>query len=97
MNNSVLVDNRMKSKIEELYEFNNNACMVKFKDLDDSFFFNDKYELQEFLNEQTVERFYDKELRNGYFDYKNENNNIIRYYIEVNRGNLELINEEVII
>lgn len=94
MKKSILVDSRLKNKIETLHEFKNNCCSVKFTDLQDVFFFNDEYGLQEFLNIQARERFYDKELRKGYFDYKNEYNETLRYYVESKRGTLTLINEE---
>lgn len=98
MANSVMVDTRMKSKIESLMDLSENknkqCYMVKFKDLQDAFFFGSKVEIQEFLNNQTVERFYDKKLRKGYFDYINEHGDTLRYHVESNRGTLILLNEE---
>jgi hypothetical protein len=99
MNNNIgiLIDARMKSKIESLMDWNNNGQIcysLKFKDIGDSFWFNDKNMLQEFFNNQSVERFYDGELRKGYFDYVNEHGNIIRYYVEAKRGTLKVIDEE---
>lgn len=94
INEKVIVDSRLKRKIGALHVFKNGCCLVEFKDLEDVFFFNDDYDLQNFLNQQTCERFYDKELRHGYFDYINENNETLRYYVESNRGTLKLIKEE---
>jgi hypothetical protein len=67
---------------------------VKFKDLDDTFYFNTVGETQEFLRMQESERFYDKSLRKGYFDYKNEHGELFRYFVKVGRGNLELLEEK---
>jgi hypothetical protein len=97
MTDSVMMDTRMKSKIEELYDLSMGGIecyTVRFKDLDDAFHFGNIEELQEFLHEQTLERFYDKELRKGYFDYINENNETLRYHVESKRGTLTLLEEE---
>jgi hypothetical protein len=94
MTESVMVDLRLKNKIESMKEWENDVCSISFKDLDDTFWFGSKLELQEFLNIQASERFYDKELRKGYFDYINENNETLRYHIESKRGILTLLNEE---
>jgi hypothetical protein len=90
----VLMDSRMKSKIEDVMEWNNDVYSVKFKDLDDAFWFGSKVDLQEFLNNQAQERFYDKELRKGYFDYVNDAGETLRYHIKSNRGTLTLLEEE---
>lgn len=89
-----MIDTKLKRKVEHLNEWQNDVCSIKFKDLDDVFWFDSKEKLQEFLNVQSVERYYDEELRKGYFDYINENNEKLRYYIKSNRGKLELIREE---
>lgn len=100
MKNSVNIDSRLKSKILELMDLSpdeNTPCYcVKFKDLDDAFWFGDKIELQEFLHKQAVERFYEKELRKGYFDYVNEHNETFRYHVLAKRGTLTLLNEECV-
>jgi hypothetical protein len=94
-NNSVMIDVRMKSKIESLTEWG-KVCSVKFNDIHDTFWFSDKNMLQEFLHNQAAERFYDKELRKGYFDYINEHSETLRYHVESNRGTLTLLKEECI-
>lgn len=100
MKSSVMIDTRLKSKIEYLIDYSdlekqNNPCYsVEFKDLQDKFFFYDKNKLQEFLNIQTVERFYDKTLRKGYFDYINEYSEILRFFVKSYKGNLELLEEK---
>lgn len=75
-------------------EHDEDVCSIKFIDLDDVFWFNSKESLQEFINIQVKERYYDKEIRNGYFDYINENKETLRYHVKSNRGTLELIREE---
>ena len=90
----VLVDSKLKRKIESISGKEDVYYMVKFKDLDDTFWFSDYVEFQEFLNQQSRERYYDKEVRKGYFDYINDANETLRYYVKSNRGALELIREE---
>ncbi len=93
MTNSVMVDTRLKRKIESMNELC-GACSIKFKDLIDTFWFDTTDQLQEFLNVQQNERYFDKELRQGYFDYINDANETLRYHIKSNRGTLEVIKEE---
>lgn len=90
----LLIDSRLKSKIEDLMEWQEDVCSVKFNDLDDTFWFNNKIELNEFIKNQESERFYDKSLRKGYFDYVNDANEVLRYYVESKRGTLKVIREE---
>lgn len=93
---SLSVDRRMRNKIESLMEWENDVCSIMFKDLNDTFWFNSKNDLQEFIRKQEVERFFDKSLRKGYFDYKNENNDLIRYEVSSVRGKLTVLNENII-
>lgn len=94
---TVIIDNRLKKNIESLYKYGNESCSIKFKDISDTFWFNNKEELQEFVNNQEVERYYDKSLRKGFFDYINEYNEKFRYPINnVYRGKLEVKEEFVI-
>lgn len=97
MTDTVLVDSRLKNKIEELMDLSMGdieCYSVRFKDLDDAFHFGKQSELQDFLREQEVERFYDKSLRKGYFDYVNENGETLRYHVEAKRGTFTLIKDE---
>lgn len=94
--NSIFVDTRLKSKIENMIDYENEVCSIKFKDLDDTFWFRNKVELQEFIRVQEVERFYEKELRKGYFLYTNEHNEVFKYIVESLRGKLNLIKEEFV-
>lgn len=96
MTTSVSVDTRLKSKIESMTEYNNGVYSINFKDIEDTFWFDSYEYMQNFLREQDSERFYDKELRKGYFDYINENNDTIRYYVEVNRGKVLSYKEKII-
>jgi hypothetical protein len=92
-----MIDSRLKSKIEELYDLSMGGitCLsVKFKDLEDAFQFGSEIDLQEFLHKQQVERFFDKEIRKGYFDYINESGETLRYHVESKRGTLTLLKQE---
>lgn len=90
---SVMIDTRLKRKVEKIYSLQ-GALTIRFKDIQDAFWFDNETELQEFLNVQVRERYYDKSLRQGFFDYVNENNETYRYYVSSNRGTLTVINEE---
>lgn len=91
--NSVMIDTRLKRKVEGVYK-HQDSYSVRFVDLIDTFWFSDSIVLQEFLNEQASERYYDKKLRKGYFDYINEHNETLRYYVTSNRGKLTVTKEE---
>ena len=94
---SIIIDSRLKKNIESLYEYKGGSCSVKFKDIDDTFWFNNYKELQEFVNNQAAERYCDKSLRKGYFDFINEYGEKIRYNIVENiRGKLK-VKEEFIV
>ncbi|HCL4455202.1 TPA: hypothetical protein N2D10_003229 [Clostridium botulinum] len=94
-NLKVMIDSRLKKNIESLMTYENGCCSVKFKDIEDTFWFDTVGDLQEFMLSQASERYYDKSLRKGYFQYKNENNEEVIYKINnVWRGNLE-VEEEV--
>lgn len=89
------IDTRLKSKIENMFKYENGSCSVKFVDVEDVFWFNDKNDLQEFLRHQEVERFFDKQLRKGYFDYMNENEDTLRYFVTVVRGKYQSVEVDV--
>lgn len=90
---NVMIDRRLKRKVESLNEWK-DAFSIKFKDLIDTFWFETVDQLQEFLNEQARERYYNKEVKNGYFDYVNNANETLRYHVKSNRGTLDLLKEE---
>lgn len=90
---SVMIDKRLLNKIDGMSNIE-DCCSVVFTDLKDTFWFSSPAELQEFLNVQSRERYYDKSLRKGYFDYINSDGDTYRYYVSSNRGTLTVINEE---
>ena len=90
---NVMIDTRLKNKIETAYSIG-GCYSIRFIDLVDTFWFNEIHELQDFLNIQSKERYYDKKIRDGYFDYVNENNETLRYHVNSNRGKLTVIKEE---
>lgn len=92
---SVMIEKKMKNKIESLIEYTENAYSIKFTDLEDTFWFNNIDELQEFLNQVTRER-YHAEVSKGCFLYRNEHDETLKYYVESNRGTLTLLKEELI-
>ena len=94
MRTKIVIDCRLKNKIEEKYLFENGVCCIRFNDIDETFWFNNIDELQVFINEQAVERFYEKSLRKGYFLYKNDYCEVFKYYVRANRGKLTVLREE---
>lgn len=60
MSNVVVVNARLKNKIEELAKWKDDICSLRLKDIDECFWFSDEYELQEFLHVQERERFFDE-------------------------------------
>lgn len=91
----IMVDKRLVKFIGSLMVWNesepNECYSIHLNDIDETFWFNDKVELQEFVNAQASERFYDVELRKGEFAYINENNEKVVYIIsDVSRGRLTI-------
>lgn len=93
---TVMIDTRMKNKIEAKYHYENGSYSIKFKDLQDIFWFDNSYDLQIFLNEVARERYYDNKVKKGYFLYKNENNETFKYNVKSKNGTLNLENEEFV-
>lgn len=99
----IMVDKRMMRFIQSLCEWQEDVWSVTITDLDETFWFTGKEKVQEFLNNQVTERFGDRALRKGYFDYVNDHQETERYIIEVVlRGKIvafrtEILNEEEII
>ena len=60
---------------------NEDVLSIHLDDIDESFYFDDSDVAKDFLNKQSIERFGDKELRKGYFDYIDEYETIYRYRI----------------
>lgn len=81
-NTAIFMDKRLKRFVRASEIYKNGVCCIDFNDINETFWFNSEAELQEFVNEQCSERFYDKSLRKGYFDYINDHSETSRYYIE---------------
>ena len=94
--NSIMIDTRKKNKVEAMYKHSDKAYSIKFKDLDDTFWFDSVIDLQDFLNQVERERYYDKEVKKEYFTYTNEYGERFKYNVKSNRGTLTLLNEEII-
>lgn len=92
-----VMDSRMKKFIEG--SVLNNVIMVRLKDINESFAFDDKTEAQEFITTQCQERFGENSLKDGFFDYIEETNKEIivhRYHVEeLKNGKILQYREEV--
>lgn len=95
---AIIIDTRIKRFIEGcLLGENNETISIRLNDVDETFWFENEAEAQEFLNRQVTERVADKELRKGYFDYKDECGETHRYFInEVVRGKIVSFTEEIV-
>lgn len=93
------IDSRLKKFVEGRI-WDGGVISILVKDIDESFHFLDTVKAQDFLNKQTTERFADKSLKKGYFDYVEENpadDTTHRYYIEkLERGEIVSFREEVV-
>jgi len=94
---AILIDKRIQKYIEGfLYGVNDEIISIHLKDIDETFWFDSGIEVQEFLNKQVIERVGDPELRKGSFCYKNQEGEIHRYLITVNKkGQIVSYLEEV--
>ena len=94
----IVIDTRIKRFIEGyIVGENEDIIAIKLNDIGETFWFDDKIKVQEFLNEQVTERIYDKELRKGYFDYVDEYRTIHRYYInKLVKSKITTYNEEIV-
>lgn len=90
LGNKILVDSKIKKFVEgTLLGENSEYISLYLSDIDMSFWFDNYVDAQEFLNEQALERVYDKELRKGYFDYTNDHSERWRIVIKnVQRGKI---------
>lgn len=95
---TIIIDARIKRFVEGcLLGENNEAISIRLKDIDETFWFENEAEAQEFLNKQVTERVAYKELRKGYFDYTDECRETHRYFIhEVVRGKIISFTEEIV-
>ena len=95
---SILIDKRIQKFVQgELWGENDEIICIKLTDIEEAFWFTDKILAQEFLNRQATERVYDPALRNGYFDYVDEQGATHRYTIKkLYRGKIIEVTEEII-
>lgn len=83
---TILIDKRIQKYVEGfLHGENNEAISIHLKDIDETFWFDSEVETQEFLNKQVIERVGDSELRKASFYYENQEGEIHRYLITVNK------------
>lgn len=95
---AIIIDTRIKRFVEGcLLGENDETISIRLKDIDETFWFENEAEAQEFLNKQVTERVADKELRKGYFDYVDEYGDTHRYFInEVVRGKINFFTEKIV-
>lgn len=92
---SILINSKLKNIISGTET--NGIILIHLNDINESFQFDSEKEAQDFLNEQSTERFGDKELRKGYFDYEDEVGEIHRYSIGgISRGKMTSCIETVL-
>ncbi len=83
---TILIDKRIQKYVEGfLYGENDEVITIHLNDIDETFWFDSEVEAQEFLNKQAIERVGDSELRKDSFCYKNQEGEIHRYLITVNK------------
>ena len=94
---AILIDKRIQKFVEAfLHGENDEVISIHLKDIDETFWFDNEVTAQEFLNKQAAERFGDPELRKSSFCYKNQEGEIHRYLITVNKkGQIVSCLEEV--
>jgi pyrimidine operon attenuation protein/uracil phosphoribosyltransferase len=95
----LLIDSRLEKFIprDDRISWDGGIYSVRFTDIDVTFWFDDISKLQDFLNLHAKERFYDQDVRNGYFDYIDETGSTIRYHLdEVKRGKILVFHEEML-
>lgn len=95
---AIIIDTRIQRFVEGcLLGENENVISIRLNDIDETFWFENEIEAQEFINKQVTERVANKELRKGYFDYNDEYGETHRYYInEVTRGKIISFTEEIV-
>ena len=83
---TILIDKRIQKYVEGfLYGENDEVITIHLNDIDETFWFDSEVEAQAFLNKQAIERVGDSELRKDSFCYKNQEGEIHRYLITVNK------------
>ena len=95
---NIIIDKRME-KFVEGYLVEENVISIYLNDIRETFHFDNEAETQSFLNKQVRERFGDCELKEGFFDYKDEDGTIHRYFIgEISKeGKISSYMEEIVL
>lgn len=96
---NIIIDKKLERFIKVcLLGEHEDILSIHISDIGESFYFDKQVTAQDFLNKQSIERFGDKELRVGYFDYMDEYGTIHRYIIKsLVRGKIIAYSEEVLI
>lgn len=95
---NIIIDKKLERFVKgHLLGEHEDILSVYLNDIGESFYFDNQVAAQDFLNKQSIERFGDKELRTGYFDYTDEFGTMHRYIIEsLIRGKVVKYLEEII-
>lgn len=81
---SVLIDKRIQKFVEGcLYEEKSKVISIHLKDIDKTFWFDNKLAAQNFLNKQAIERVRDPELRTDSFYYIDPEEILHKYLVTV--------------
>lgn len=94
----ILIDKRIEKFIKGyLLGENEDTISIYLTDIDETFYFDNEFTTQNFINKQAIERIGNKELRTGYFDYTDECGIIHRYIISnVSNGKITSYLEKII-
>ena len=94
---NIIIDKKVERFVKGcLLGEHEDILSIHLNDIGESFYFDNPVAAQDFLNKQSIERFGDKELRAGYFDYTDEYGTTHRYDIKsLARGKIISYSEEV--
>lgn len=94
----IMIEKRIEKFVKcRLIGENEDAISIYLNDIKETFHFENEIEAQDFLNKQVVERFGDYELKKDYFDYKDQEGLVHRYFIsKVYKGEIVSYLEEVV-
>lgn len=96
---NIIIDKKLEKFVKGcLLGEHEDILSIHLNDIGESFYFDEQVAAQDFLNKQSIERFGDKELRAGYFDYTDEYGTMHRYIIKsLARGKIIAYSEKVAI
>ncbi len=94
---NIVIDKKTEKFIKGcLLGKNEDVLSIHLNDIGESFYFDNPITAQDFLNKQSIERFGDKKLRSGYFDYIDEYGAVHRYTVDsLIRGKILSFSESV--